>query len=80
MKQLITLADWNPMNIVIMTFIGISLLAQFVVGTALVFMAKKGEFIDEQQRIHLIRQNNFVTLLVLFTSVINIFINIFISV
>jgi hypothetical protein len=43
-------------------------------------LAKKDEFIDEEKRNQLIRHNNGVTLLVLVIAVINIFINVFISV
>jgi hypothetical protein len=71
---------WNPLNIVIMTFIGLSLVLQFIVAILLVFLAKQGEFIDEEKRNQLIRSNNGTTLLVAAISVINIFINIFISI
>jgi len=80
MKQLITKDTWNAINIVIMTFIGLSLILQFLVAILLVFLAKQGEFIDENKRNQLIRSNNFATILVLIISVINIFINVFISV
>lgn len=80
MKQLITKDTWNAINIVIMTFIGLSLILQFLVAILLVFLAKQGEFIDENKRNQLIRSNNGATILVLIISVINIFINVFISV
>lgn len=70
---------WNALNIVLMTFIGLSLLLQFIVGIMLVFLAKQGEFIDEDKRNQLIRSNNGATLLVVAISIINIFINVFIS-
>lgn len=71
---------WTPLNIVLMTFIGLSLLLQFIVGILLVFLAKQGEFIDEEKRNRLIRKNNGATLLVVAISIINIFINVFISI
>lgn len=77
MKQLITANDWNALNIVIMIFVGLSLVLQFVVTTALVFIAQKGEFIDERKRNILIRQNNWLTILVLIVSIINLFISVF---
>ena len=83
MKQLITYSttkSWNPMNIVILTFVCVSLFLQFVVAIALVFLAKQGEFIDDDKRNQVIRSNNGVTVLVLLVSIINIFINVFISV
>jgi hypothetical protein len=80
MKQLIIKDTWNAINIIIMTFIGLSLLLQFFVAILLVFLAKQGEFIDENKRNQLIRSNNGATILVLIISVINIFINVFISV
>jgi hypothetical protein len=80
MKQFITKDIWNAINIVIMTFIGLSLILQFLVAILLVFLAKQGEFIDENKRNQLIRSNNGASILVLIISVINIFINVFISV
>jgi hypothetical protein len=80
MKQMITKNSWIPLNIVILTFVCLSLLIQFIVATVLVFLAKEGEFIDEDKRNQLIRSNNGVTILVLIVSIINIFINIFISI
>jgi hypothetical protein len=71
---------WNALNIVCMTFVGLSLLLQFLVAVLLIFLAKQGEFIDEDKRNQLIRSNNITTLLVLAISIINIFINVFISV
>ena len=82
MKQLIVTGqtNWNALNIVLLTFVCLSLLLQFVIGIALVFLAKSGEFIDDDKRNQLIRSNNWVTILVLFVSIINIFINVFLSV
>lgn len=80
MKQLITLAKWVPLNIVLLTFVCVSLLFQFVVAILLIFLAKSDEFIDENKRNQLIRSNTGTTILVLIISVINIFINVFISI
>ena len=80
MKQLITRNNWTPLNITIMVFIGISLLLQFVVACFLIFLAKSGEFIDEDKRNQLIRSNNGTTFLVLVITIVNIFINVFFSV
>jgi hypothetical protein len=66
------------MNIVLLSAVCISVLFQFTVGAALVFISKEGEFIDEEKRVDLIKKNNYATLLVLATSIINIFISIFI--
>ena len=71
---------WNALNIVLMTFIVVSLFLQIIVGVLLVFLAKQGEFIDEEKRNQLIRSNNGTTLLVVAISIINIFINVFISI
>jgi hypothetical protein len=53
---------------------------QIVVGVALVYLAKHGEFFDAQKRRQLIRKNNLVTLMILAVSIINVFINVFINV
>ena len=83
MKQLIVTGQsnqWNALNIVLLTFVCLSLLLQFVIATVLVFLAKSGEFIDDDKRNQLIRSNNGATILVLCVSIINIFINVFVSV
>lgn len=83
LKQIITVSKsppWPPLSIVLMTFICTSLFLQFVVAIMLVFLAKQGEFIDEEKRNQLIRSNNITTILVLIVTIINIFINIFISI
>ena len=78
MKYLISKAQWNGLNITMLTFVCISLLLQFVLGVLLVFLAKQGEFVDEDKRNSLIRSNNFATLLSLAITIVNIFINIFV--
>jgi hypothetical protein len=83
LKQVITLAKnppWSAQFIVLMAFICLSLFLQFVVAIMLVFLAKQGEFIDEEKRNALIRSNNTTTILVLIITVINIFISVFISI
>lgn len=81
MKQIIVIdTAWTALNIVLLFFVCLSLFLQFGVAVALVFLARRGEFIDEDKRNELIRHNNGVTILVLIISVINIFINIFLSV
>jgi ABC-type sugar transport system permease subunit len=71
--------DWSAINIVCLVFVCISLFLQFVVGFVLAFLAKQGEFIDDDARNRLIRSNNCATILVLIISVINIFISVFIT-
>ena len=63
-----------------MVCVCISILLQILVGCVLVFLAKEGEFIDEGRRLRIIRSNNYLTLMCLLTSIINIFISVFIAV
>ena len=77
MKYLIAKAIWTGLNITLLTFVCLSLFLQFALGTLLVFLAKQGEFIDEEKRDQLIRSNNWATLIALAISIINIFINVF---
>ena len=63
-----------------MTFVGLSLLLQFVVAILLVFLAKSKEFIDEDKRNKLIRSNTVTTFLVLIVTILNIFISVFIMI
>lgn len=74
-----TPANWSPINIVILVFVCISLVLQFLVAIVLFLLAKAGEFIDDQARARLIRSNNLATILVLIISVINIFVNVFLN-
>jgi hypothetical protein len=71
---------WNAINIILLVFASLSLLLQFFLATILAFLAKQGEFIDETKRNQLIRSNNGATILCLVITVINIFINVFLSV
>lgn len=77
MKNLITKNEWVPLNIVVMSCIGLSLLLQFLVSIIIVFLSKQGEFIDETKRNGLIRGNNLLTFLVLVVSILNVFISVF---
>ena len=83
LKHLLTMDQTTlfcVLNISIMTFVCISLLLQIVVGIVLIYLARSGEFIEEQQRAKLIRQNNAVTFLIVAISIINVFINVFLNV
>jgi nitrogen fixation-related uncharacterized protein len=71
---------WNALNIILLIFICLSLLIQFVIGAGLIFLAKSNEFLDDEKRNQLIKSNNWVTLLVMVVAIINIFINIFLTV
>ena len=77
MKIIIMKNDWDALSIVILTFVSISIVAQSLVGFFLVFLAREAEFIDEAKRRELVRSNNYLTVMVLFTSIINIFISVF---
>ena len=72
-------AKWNAVNIVLLTFVCISLFLQFIVAIVLAFLAKQGDFIDDNKRNQLIRSNNGATILVLIITVINIFVNVFMT-
>lgn len=70
----------RPLNVMLITFVCMSLLLQLVVAVLLVFLARRDEFVDEAKRMAIVRGNNWATLLISTVSIINIFINIFISV
>ena len=80
MKSLLVRNDWIAFNIIVMVSVCLSLVLQFIIGVALVYMAKEAEFIDEHKRNELIKKNNVVTLLALIISFINIFLNMFLVV
>jgi hypothetical protein len=84
LKQVITacssMSDVSITNMVILSFIVISLLLQVFLVVLLVFLAKNGEFYDEEKREQLIKNNNIVTLIVFAISIINVFINVFLNV
>jgi hypothetical protein len=67
-------------NISIMVLVCISLLLQVVVSAVLIYLARSGEFLEENQRAKLIRKNNIVTFLIIAISVINVLINVFLNV
>ena len=71
---------WAPLTIVTLVFICLSLLLQFLLAFILVFLAKNGEFINEEKRNQLIRSNNVATLFCFFITVLNICIDIFVCI
>jgi hypothetical protein len=79
-KKAVPANTWNGWLIAILSLVCISLTLQFVLAFILVFLAKSNELIDEHKRNQLIRSNNFTTLLVLVITIINIFVNVFISI
>jgi hypothetical protein len=78
-KFLITINNWIPLNIVLVSFVGVSIILQFSLAILLIFLVKQGEFVDDEKRDQLIRNNNWATIIILTISIINIFINVFIS-
>lgn len=78
MKLVIDRANWSVMNSIVFSAVCISVLCQLLVGFALVLMSKNNRFDDEKQRLRMVQKNNYTTILVLLTSIINIFISIFI--
>ncbi len=71
---------WSPLIIVSLVFICLSLSMQFILALMLVFLAKNGEFVDEEKRNQLIRNNNFATLLALVITILNICIDVFVAI
>lgn len=82
LKQLLstTSLSSNGLNILLVTCVCLSLLLQVAVALLLIFLAKQSEFVDEEKRKTLVRGNNWATLLISTVSILNVFINIFISV
>ena len=80
MKAMIDRDQWQATNIVIISFVGLSLFMQFLMATVLVFIAKENEFIDEKKRNMLIRKNNLLSLLALCIAIVNIFTSVFLMV
>ena len=68
------------LNISIMVLVCVSLFLQVVVSGVLIYLARSGEFLEENQRAKLIRKNNMVTFLIIAISVINVLINVFLNV
>lgn len=82
LKQLVQLSqiqELDIINVIALFFIIISLLSQLVVGIILIYIAKTNEFIDQEKRDQLIKRNNAVTFLIITISIINVFLNIFLS-
>ena len=74
--------DWKTIDIILIFFVSLSLLLQIFVGVLLIFLARRfhQDFLTEEKREGLIKNNNSVTCLVLAISIINVLINIFINV
>ena len=71
--------SWNILDVVLLCLIAVSLLMQLICGMWLVFLPIKKEFKDEMEKEkHKLRENVF-TFLILVITIINIFINVFIS-
>ena len=83
-RQLIDVSEashsWSGMRIITLIFVCMSLALQCIVGVVLVFLARHGEFVDEEKREQLIKNNNAVTALIMAISVMNVFINVFTNV
>ena len=80
MKNLIITNKWTPINVILMMFIIISIGMQISCGVVLIFAARNfDEFTNAKNRRYSIRINNVITLLVLFISILNIFISVFTS-
>lgn len=75
-----SLGQLSITNGILLIFVCVSLLLQLLLNIILVFLAKHGEFYDEEKREQLIKSNNAVTLIVLAISIINVFINVFLNV
>ena len=71
--------EWGILDIVLLCLISVSLLLQLICGIWLIFLPTKKEFANENEKEkHKTRENVF-TFLILVITVINIFINVFIS-
>jgi hypothetical protein len=82
MKQLIITkkySPWHGLEICLMFSICVSLILQIACGIVLVFSTKQKQFIDEERRVVTMKNSNLITLLILVITVINIFINVFLS-
>ena len=83
LKQLIQSkksAQWEVLDIIVIICVCFSLLLQFLCGAVLVFSAKQFEFTDENKRDASVKLNNMLTLLILVITILNIFINVFLSI
>ena len=74
--------SWSVIDIILIVMVSLSLVLQIFVGVMLIFLARRHhvEFLNEEKREDLIKNNNSVTCLVLAISIINVFINIFMNV
>jgi hypothetical protein len=68
---------WNAINIILIICVITSLVFQVFIGSGLLFLATRDNFIDDEKRESVIKKNNWVTILVVTVSILNIFINIF---
>lgn len=71
--------NWNAINVILITGIAISLIIQIFIGSGLLFLVTSDNFVDEEKRSGIIKKNNWVALLVVAISILNIFLNIFMS-
>jgi hypothetical protein len=81
MKQVIQAkqdSPWQPIDIVIIFAICLSIILQFICGVILLFSAKQ-EFLDEYEIDEIMQRNNSITVLVLAITIVNIFINVFLN-
>ena len=77
LKQItIVRKSWTPLNIIILVFVCLSLLLQFLVAFILIFISKHEDLNNETKRDSLIKNNNVTLLLVVLISIINIGISI----
>lgn len=70
---------WQPIDIVLIFFISLSIIMQLICGMAMLFTAKH-EFINESDIRYVVIRNNWITMLVLAITVINLFINVFMNI
>lgn len=71
--------QWQPIDIVLIFFISLSIIMQLICGMAMLFTAKH-EFINESDIRYVVIRNNWITMLVLAITVINLFINVFMNI
>ena len=77
LKQItIVRKSWTPLNIIILVFVCLSLLLQFLVAFILIFISKHEDLNNETKRDSLIKNNNVTLLFVVLISIINIGISI----
>ena len=83
LKQLITVKKeegaWSGLQITMMSCVIVSLILQLVCCILIGFLSKQFEFLDDEKREKIIRNNNSLTILVLLVVLLNIFINVFMN-